>query len=168
MAEEQAQSGTIPNQQAALLLMIGMDRIRQLQKAGHIPRSEKGRVPLVGAVQGYIRFLKDEERRATKTASESRVRDARAREIELRTAREEGELAPTEEGVAFVQEVIGTMVARLNGLPAQLTRDLDERRRIEAAIDGIREEVASLVEKLGPAYRGMSDAPAADAEDEPE
>jgi hypothetical protein len=159
---EQQASGTIPMAQAALLLMISDERVRQLQRGGYIPRAEKGRVPLVGAVQGYIRFLKDEERRSQRTAAESRVRDARAREIELRTARDEQELIPAEEAVAYAQEVFGQLVSRLNGLPAQFTRDLDERRRLEAAIDDIRTEVAAVIADHGPAYRGMSDEMTAD------
>jgi hypothetical protein len=43
-------------------------------------------VQLVGAVQGYLRYLKGDERRSAKSAADSRVRDARALEIELRIA----------------------------------------------------------------------------------
>ena len=54
------QSGLIPIGQAARLLMISEERIRQLQKQGYIPRADKrGVVQLVGAVQGYLRYLKD-------------------------------------------------------------------------------------------------------------
>ena len=87
------QSGLIPIGQAARLLMISDERIRQLQKQGFIPKAEKrGQVQLVGAVQGYLKYLKDDERRSSKTAADSRVRDARALEIELRIAERSREL----------------------------------------------------------------------------
>ena len=67
-------AGLIPIGQAARLLMISEERIRQLVKQGFIPRPEKrGFVQLVGAVQGYLRYLKDDERR-----SASRHRSPRA------------------------------------------------------------------------------------------
>lgn len=168
MAEKEKQentSGTIPISQAALLLMISDERVRQLVKSGYIERPQRGRVPLVGAVQGYIRFLREEERRSTKSAADNRVREARAKEIELRTAREAGELVPLEEAVAYVQSVVGTLMSRLNGLPAQITRNLDERRRIADMLDGIRSEVAAVCEKHGPAYRALPDTNEADTKD---
>jgi hypothetical protein len=39
-------------------------------------------------VQGHIRYQQDENRRASKSASASRVQDARAQQIEMQTARE--------------------------------------------------------------------------------
>lgn len=65
------QSGLIPIGQAARLLMISEERIRQLQKQGYIPKADKrGVVQLVGAVQGYLRYLKDDERRSAKSAAD--------------------------------------------------------------------------------------------------
>ncbi|MDN2579017.1 hypothetical protein [Aquibium sp. ELW1220] len=70
-------SGLIPVGQAARLLMISEERIRQLVKQGYVPRSEKrGNLQLVGSVPGYLRYLKDDERRSAKSAADSRVRDA--------------------------------------------------------------------------------------------
>ena len=67
-------AGLIPIGQAARLLMISEERIRQLVKQGFIPKPEKrGFVQLVGAVQGYLRYLKDDERRSAKSAADSRV-----------------------------------------------------------------------------------------------
>ena len=66
-------AGLIPIGQAARLLMISEERIRQLVKQGFIPKPEKrGFVQLVGAVQGYLRYLKDDERRSAKSAADSR------------------------------------------------------------------------------------------------
>ena len=91
-------AGLIPIGQAARLLMISEERIRQLVKQGFIPKPEKrGFVQLVGAVQGYLRYLKDDERRSAKSAADSRVRDARALEIELRIAERSRELIPVED-----------------------------------------------------------------------
>jgi hypothetical protein len=48
-----------PIETISALLGISTRRIRQLVAAGVIPRTERGRYPLVGSIQGYIRLLRD-------------------------------------------------------------------------------------------------------------
>jgi len=60
----------------------------------------------VVVVQGYIRFRNDADRRAQKSAAD-RVRDARAREIELRNAVREGRLIAIDEAIAIVEQMAG-------------------------------------------------------------
>ena len=132
------QSGLIPIGQAARLLMISDERIRQLTKQGYIPRAEKrGVVQLVGAVQGYLRYLKDDERRSSKSAADSRVRDARALEIELRISERSRDLIPLEDALADMAEFAAAVRSELAGLPARLTRIMDERQKIESEVDGV-------------------------------
>ena len=57
--------------------------------------------PIIETFQGVLRYARDESRRTTNSASQSRVAAARAREIELRTAQRAGELCETEEALAF-------------------------------------------------------------------
>ena len=55
--------GHITMENASRLLMISTERIRQLIKQGYVPRApQKGIVSIQGAVQGYINFLKDDQR----------------------------------------------------------------------------------------------------------
>lgn len=65
--------------------MITPRRIQQLVRNGCMPRAERGRYTIVEAVQGYLRFLQDEERRASRSGSaiDARIKDMRAREIDL-------------------------------------------------------------------------------------
>ena len=132
------QSGLIPMGQAARLLMISEERIRQLQKQGYIPKADRrGVVQIVGAGQGYLRYLKDDERRSAKSAADSRVRDARALEIELRIAERSRDLIPLEDALADMAEFAAAVRSELAGLPARLTRIMDERQRIEMEVDGV-------------------------------
>jgi phage terminase Nu1 subunit (DNA packaging protein) len=131
-------AGLIPIGQAARLLMISEERIRQLVKQGYVPKAEKrGFVQLVGAVQGYLRYLKDDERRSAKSAADSRVRDARALEIELRIAERSRELISVEDALSDMAEFAGMVRSELAGLPARLTRVVAERQKVETEIDGI-------------------------------
>jgi predicted transcriptional regulator of viral defense system len=63
-------AGTISADVAAKLLMVTPEWIRRLSKDGWIAKTERGRYRVVDVVQGYIRFLKDEARRSSKTASQ--------------------------------------------------------------------------------------------------
>ena len=156
------QSGLIPIGQAARLLMISDERIRQLQKQGYIPKSEKrGQVQLVGAVQGYLRYLKDDERRSSKTAADSRVRDARALEIELRIAERSRDLIPLEDALADIAEFAAMVRSELAGLPARLTRGIEERQKIETEVDGVLSRLSERAsEKAENLAAGRSDPPA--------
>ncbi len=141
-------SGLLPIGQAARLLLISDERIRQLQKQGYIPRAPKrGLVPLVGAVQGYLRYLKDEERQSSKSAAASRVTDARTREIELRIAERQRDLIPQEDARAVIGEMAAMVKAEFVGLPARVTRDLDLRRTLEQEVDASFARLAASAER---------------------
>lgn len=132
---------------AGRLLMKSGERIRQLVREGWIPKHGTGantRYALVDVVQGYIRFRDDVEKRATKTAAATRISDARAREIELRTAIREGHLIDLDEAIEAVEELMGLLRSELSGLPARCTRDLQVRRTIETARNDILERIADL------------------------
>ncbi len=140
-------AGMITTAQAATLLMVSDQWIRDLSKKGYIPKPENGVVPLVATVQGYIRWLKDEERRTSKTAAASRVQDARAQEIELRLAREKKDLIHFDDSFAAIDLVFGLLRPELSGVPARVTRDLQLRRDIESEIDGALERACDRLEQ---------------------
>jgi hypothetical protein len=131
-------AGMIPVSQLALLLMVTDRWVRQLQRIGYIPRSENGRVSLVAGVQGYLRHRADARERAAETEAEASLRDARARALELRLAREETQLIPDDEAVAFVRMIVDETMSGMSKLPAQFTRDPDERRRMAGLFDAIK------------------------------
>jgi hypothetical protein len=131
-------AGTITIDVAAKLLMVTPEWVRRLTKDGWIAKTERGRYRVVDVVQGYIRFLKDEARRATKTASHTRLQDIRARKEEL-AARE---LVPLVEAMTLVGEVAGAVVARVNAIPARFTRNIEQRAALQREVDEALAEVA--------------------------
>jgi len=170
MAEKSTQNvetpGLISTDQAARLLMVSAERVRQLVKAGYIPRAEKGRVLLVAAVQGYIKFLKEEERRTSKSAADSRVRDARAAEIELRIAEKNRQLVPIEDATTALDMVLASVREEFVGLPARVTRDLDLRRTLEADVNGAFERIAKSLASSGRLLAEGGDLPTAGPADD--
>jgi hypothetical protein len=158
-------AGTISIEVAAKLLMVTPEWVRRLTKDGWITKADRGRYRTVDVVQGYIRFLKDEARRSTKTAAHSRLQEIRARKEELVVAQTERELVPLTEAMTLVDEVAGAVVARVNAIPARVTRNIEQRRLLQQEVDEALLEVADRIEKLGRAFRSSGDDHAADEEE---
>jgi len=168
MAEssQPTQVGMISAEQAAKLLKVSAERVRQLVRGGWIKKAAKNQYPLVGVVHGYIDFLKDEERRTSLVQNESGLKAARQREVELRIAERERSLVPRDEAEAAMDVVVGKVNAEMNGLAARVTRDIEMRTKIEievhASLQRISEALEAGSENLA---SGGADA-AADAEDD--
>lgn len=163
--EQQPQAGMLNLQQVSRLLMISVAWVGRLHKAGYIPKAGKDQYPLVGAVQGYIRYMKDEDRRSTKTAADSRVRDARAKEIELRIAERERELISVEDAKGEFSQLLAMVRAEMVGLPARVTRDMDLRRVIEKEVDDSLSRMADRADKASAVLEAGGEPTEAVAED---
>ncbi len=92
----------------------------------------------------YIRYLR--ERHSKPSAADSHLREARAREIEVRTAERLGKLVAVEEFDAMIDELCGVFRTELSGLPARVTRDVALRRTIEREINGMLGRIADIAE----------------------
>lgn len=134
MAEKQKPplaAGECDSATAAKLLMCTVQWFGRLVRDGWIKKLGPNRYMIVDVVQGHIKFMKDENRRATKTQSTSRVQDARAAQIELQTQKELRDVIPIEDVCAFLSEVLGTLRTELGGVAAASTRDAELREAIE-------------------------------------
>jgi hypothetical protein len=138
---------TISTKLACVLLKLTQPRLSQLEQAGWIARVGQGRWPLLGLVQGYVASLKDETKRNSQTVSLSRVQEARAKEIEQRTAREAGQTVDMADALAFVDDIVGPLMADLDGFPARMTRDMPMRRKIESELNDLRTRHADRLDK---------------------
>jgi hypothetical protein len=134
--------GVVSTAVACQLLMLTAPRLDQLEKLGWIKRLAPNRWRVVDLVQGYIKFLKDEERRGSKTATLGRVQEARARGLERKNLVAEGRLMETTDVDDLLTDILGPLIARLAGLPAECTRDIGLRSVIQTKVDAIRTETA--------------------------
>ena len=124
-------------------LDISQSRVAQFVKEGiFAPNAKSGRLPVDKSRIAYIRWLRDESRKSAASMSTRRVQDARAKEIELRIAREQNKLVEMDEVEAFLRDAVGSFRSELFGVPAACTRDLALRgvinQHLENAIDRIR------------------------------
>jgi len=166
MAEVQTQTAGLKIEQAAALLRLSTSRVKQLISEGWIKRDGDGKLTIVNVVHGYLDLRDDEVKRITAKAADNEVRRARAREITLRTAKAERELVPRDDAEEFVQLLIGEVVARLQGLPARFTRDVNERSILEQLIRDVRKEVAEIAAKHVAAFQSGAEPSEAAGEDD--
>lgn len=130
-------------------LDLSRQRVGQLEAEGVFKRIEGTTRFDVGACTiAYIRWLRDENRRGSKSSGASVFQQARTREIEQRIAREDGKLVPIEEVQAGVADILGTYRAELSGVPAASTRDLDVRAAIESNLNGAIERCRARFEAM--------------------
>jgi len=128
-------------------LAFSKARLDQLVDEGVIQRVAKGQYDLIDACARYVKYMRNEDRRSTKGAADVRVRDARAHEIEIRTAERMGRLVSVEDFDAMIDEIGGAFRAEIGGLPARVTRDLTLRRKIEVEGHAILNRVADVAIK---------------------
>lgn len=158
--------GMIAPGRAAALLMLSAERLRQLARDGYFPKATRAGYPLAAVVQGYIRFLKDEERRTSKVQADSGLKAARQREVELRIAVREGQLVELDEIKAVFIEIGATLRAELNGLPSAVTRDVKLREDIEKYLNGAFARSSDKFQEACGVLQAGGDPLGADREDD--
>jgi phage terminase Nu1 subunit (DNA packaging protein) len=150
-------AGQITTAQAAKLLMVSEAWIGKLHKMEYVPKAARGKWNLVAVVQGYIRFLKDEDRRSSKSASHSRMTDIKAERLEMQMKAERRELVPFEDTRLVLDTAAGLMQSSLMSIPAKFTRDIAERRRLEGMIAQALNDIADGMEKKAEALKKGGD-----------
>jgi hypothetical protein len=145
---QQIDQGTISTATLAKLLMLTPRSVNRLAADGHIPRATPKTFALAPAVQAYIKYLQADRKNQTQTAAANRVAEARALEIERRLAREDRLIITLEESMLHGDTLIGMFLASLSSLPARITRNLPERRRIELIIDQERQRLADEFDRM--------------------
>jgi hypothetical protein len=131
---------------AARLLRLSERRVQDLARLGWIARP----YTVAGVVQGYLRFLKDEQRRANRVAVDGQVQRERARKFKLANDVLDGSLVEVEDVVATLDDISGQVKAGLAAIVAA-TDDVALRRRLE---DGICEVIAGIARR---SERAVSD-----------
>lgn len=146
----------LPNNASAAaiggLLGVTDRRIRQIASEAGIAAAAHNSWPVGPVVRAAIAAAGRERENDAEREAKARLMSARARDVELRTAERERQLCPTDDAVNVVLRYVGSVVAKLNSMPAQITRDLQLRQQIEAVIDGFRNEMDAELAELAKIY----------------
>ena len=147
----------------ARLLDLSERRVRQLSAQGVIPKAARGRYELVGAVRGYVQYLrrqimKEEAGEADYGAGRTRLIKARADLAEMEAAQLKAELLPATDVASAWTAIMSLLRTRLLGLPDSLapllheTTSITEARNIlKKAIDEVLAELAATPVTTAPA-----------------
>lgn len=123
--------------QLAKKIDLSPQRAAELVRTGLFQADADGRLNEDACIIQYVRFLRDEGRKSTASAAASRHADAKAREVELRIAKETRKVIAADEVCDFLIETVGTFRSRLSGVPAACTRDPELRATIETQLDDV-------------------------------
>lgn len=163
---EKASADRISVGQAAELVMVTPRRIQQLVREGYIPAPISSKYDRTGVVQGYIRSLQDEKKSQAKNVHENKVRDARARKLEIEIAEAEGRLIELEEHDAVIDELVGMVREGFGALPARVSRDPELRSKLEGVVNDILGELSTRAAKRSAELRSTGAVTETDAEDD--
>jgi C4-dicarboxylate-specific signal transduction histidine kinase len=118
-------------------------RVSQFAAEGWLkPVGKRGRYSWFDACQGFVRWLRDEGRRTSKSASDSRMRDAKAHDIEVRTRQRLNRLVPIEIYDEMIDSMAGVVRSEFAGLAAVCTREMTMRRIIEREVNARLRRIA--------------------------
>ena len=167
-AKGTSEPGTITLQTAAKLLMVSNQLVLNLVKEGFIERNAFGSYQTVSVVQGYIKYLNVKLERKNANAAASRLSDRKAALVDVQLAERSGKLRADlmEEALSLIDIAIGGLRADLMSVPAQVTADLNIRKKIEIAIDNALAAGSDRAGREASGVEANSSAVEADEEDD--
>jgi phage terminase Nu1 subunit (DNA packaging protein) len=145
---------TFPVGTIAKLLMISERQVQWLTKEGIIPKAERGRYELAGAVQGYIKYLKDRSVGGDRGgaidyhAEKARLTKLQADTAELTLAKEQSQVTTLDQVERMVTKAFAEVRAGMRNLPGRtvslLIGETDERRFKSVLMDEIDQVLETL------------------------
>ena len=151
---------------AARLLGVTPRRLRQLSDEGWFKPASRNEWSLIGVVRGHIEYMEDRIQKASKTASSTRLQDARAKEVELRIAQKDRTVIDLSEAQDATDKMAGIYLHSITGLPARITRNTSERKRIELICDKERTRLVERFAEIGESIQTGEDAADASLQEE--
>jgi phage terminase Nu1 subunit (DNA packaging protein) len=129
----------------AKLLILTEQRVQQLTQEGVIPKVARGKYELVGAVHGYIKYLRDRAVGAdlpdSVGDSKSRILRAKAEMAEREAKEKSGKLVDVEQMILVVTSIVMRMRTRLLAIPVKAAPLV----AVEAEIEPCRAIIETLV-----------------------
>lgn len=132
--------------------------VHKAVREGYIKKEARGKYRLDTVVKGVIAHYEALLQDATKQSAANRASDARTRETEIRIAERTRKLIPLIEAQEAIAELAALPVTEFNALPARLSRDLDDRKKIQAEIDAIFRKLSDFAEQKSAALRTGGEA----------
>ena len=146
-------SPTQPIGVIAKLLDLSERRVQQLSREGVIPKPQRGQYDLIGAVRGYVRYLRDQAVKAQAGAPDyavERARFIRARAdlAEMEAQEKRQSLIPADQAEAAWIAVLALLRTRLLALPDRLAPQAFEQSTVGETRNVIRAALREVLDDL--------------------
>jgi phage terminase Nu1 subunit (DNA packaging protein) len=143
----------VNRQQISKLLMLSPRRINQLAKQGVIPKEEEGKYELIGAVQGYISYLKEkasDQVEGVISIGEAKQRKlaAEARRAELLYDLESSQVARLNEIKLMWDHLAVAMKTKLLAIPNKVTPLIISQDNFNYVKTMIHDSIAEALNEL--------------------
>lgn len=137
----------------ARLLDLTERRVQQLGRDGVVPKPERGRYDLIGAVRGYVRYLREQVSHNAGGAADfgaERIRliKAKADLAEMEAAKMRGDLVAAAAVEQAWTDILARLRARLLVLPDRIAPLVHEETSIQAARNVIRKAVIEALSEI--------------------
>lgn len=139
----------IPIAAAARLLKVTQAKLRKAATEGYIPTPKPGATTLVGAVQGYITYLREQQAKVAHKASAGRLNAARQAEVQLRIDLRRRQMISVEEARKAADAIAGAIAAELAALADRATPDPEFRGQIDSQVRMSQQRVSDALRKSG-------------------
>lgn len=139
--------------QAAKLIGLHPERVRQLIKNGHAASPARGYVGLAGLLRGYVTYLRSEAERPESDAA-ARTHAAKADLVAAATARRRTELMPCQDAEQCLSIILDTAILHLR-------RMIGKRALASLPPDvqaTVKMEVAASLERISAAHDAAVEA----------
>lgn len=156
--------GTFDVQTIASLLQLTPRRLQQLAKEGYIEVDDRGRYPLVGAVRGYIRYLKEHGRETGRGSAHTALAHAQAQKVHMENWRRMGTLQTTAQADETFSGLTAIIISAHKAIPGRLSNELAAisdpptvYQRLQNELDAILVLCSDYLEKRADALDAMPD-----------
>jgi hypothetical protein len=124
-----------------------------LAQQGVIERRSDGKFDQDQSRLKYLTHLRSENRRSPRSEADAAHVAAKTEMLQLRLMEKRRDLMRTAEVHEMVDDMIGTVLTALSGLPVRVAgRDLVQRRRAEAVVFELRTELANEFQRRADEY----------------
>ena len=139
---------TITPEQLRRLTGATPEEIARLTRSGQIV-VKGGRVPLIASIRAVLDLIRTSTKDTSLAAAQDAARLSRAEATEFALQIERKELVPATAVSDAILHLCGGLMARMSTVPTRATRDIRDRRKIEAALAAVQHEIAAAVARLG-------------------
>lgn len=142
-------------------LSVSNSQVWLLHEQGHLPTPQgtgkRKKWPRLECHKGYNRFREEQTKKNQRGSAEARVRDARARDLEIRSALRLRDLIPMHDAELALDTVCGITRTVIGGAPARISRELTVQRKAESVLDECLRQISDGLAKAADALKEGDD-----------